>query len=158
MTTKPRSRKKAAAPQRKMPVRRRWIPLAELPSDRREFYEEIGEEVPSFEGWEVQCRIGLIMGVYNETMRTMQRMGQVERDSKEESFEPSIDEMGAASEAFTSMINFCRAHVSDWNFVDEEGEPIPYSNEAWIQLDSDLIMCTFGAIQNQTQKAPKATG
>ncbi len=142
---------------RKMPVRTRWVELGELPKQRLEVYTDVGEEPPDYEGWKINARMGLRMGLFNRTMRIIQEMEAAKDRIDEDDYEPTAEDGLLVTNAFGAMLDFCRGHIVDWNFVDEEGDEIPYSDEAWDDLDSDLVLTAFSTVQTAAKALPKGS-
>jgi hypothetical protein len=46
--------------------------------------------------------------------------------------------------------------VLDWNFVDEDGEPLPCNREGFAQLPADLMVLLVSAVNGAGDDAPKA--
>lgn len=90
-----------------------------------------------YEGWQLTIRANAPAGV----LRHLEGFADAtERD---------------APEIMHHMLDFIGAVLIDWNFVDEEGEPIPATREGCDKIPAELVMMIMEEYKRQSGALPK---
>ena len=141
---------------RRMPIDYRWETLGGPIEAEIKAAKVAGREALSFEGWRIKIPNSIMLGLMNNTMRALARTDEIEQVIGDS--EPTSAQIVEFTDGYAMLLNFLKAHVVDWDFVDAEGEPIPYSEEAWDRMPGQLVMVSFRTIQTSVNNPPKASG
>lgn len=155
-------RRAAEQERRRMPVLYRWVELDGPTAAEESAAKERGEEALSFEGWKIKLTSSIKLGLLSKAMRALARTAELEeltKDSDEE-IEYTADQVQDFTEGYVLLIDMCKEHVVDWDFVGvadegEAGEPIPYSKAEWDLLPTELVLASFRAVQSVVNQPPK---
>jgi hypothetical protein len=88
-------------------------------------------------------------------MRALARAAELDELDREMTPGETVE----AIEGMQAMIAILKEQVTDWDFVDEEGEQIPYTPAEWDERLDQLVAASFAALQTtagSTRSRPTA--
>lgn len=86
-----------------------------------------------YDGWEATVRTNAPLGLFLK----LAQLGQT-------------DDSNATMAALSELVNVLPSLVLDWNFVDEDGQPLPCTRAGIERLPTDLLMALVGALSSAT--------
>ncbi len=115
----------------------RVYPVAPVPPRRMPIKTRVVELDGDYAGWRATVRT-------NAPFANFLRLSQL-----------SGEDNAATVKALGEVYAMLPKLVHGWNFVDEDGEPLPCNAEGFAQLPTDLVLALVGAIGNAGADDPK---
>ncbi len=124
-------------------------PIRKLPVRTEEFQLD-GE----YEGWTFTARVSMPMGRYGKLLEDSAPLIGASQDDRE--LTPATS--AAMGVALRAVVAHLKSVITEWNFVDENGDALALTNEdAWLDLPMDLINLCFNAVLGRVQESPLVT-
>lgn len=97
-----------------------------------------------YKGWKVWIRLPVPLGPLGDVFAAIDQ-------ASEEGAEP-----GKQFAVTQKTVGFLQGIVTDWNFIDYEGKPLPLDSEGWRQVDLDLLTALMRKVNEVVAQAPLA--
>ncbi len=142
----------AARKKRRMPPAPAvWLELEAPTAEAIAEAEAAGRpEPPDFTGWRVKVR-DVPAGVVRRALGAIVRSKAASDLDIADADPETLELMG------TWHFDLLRDAVADWDFVDEEGEPIPYGPGAWDLIPVPLVTASLRTVTGHIFTPPKAS-
>ena len=139
-----------------------WVSLEPPTEDYLEVLAKQGVPVLDFSGFKILCIGKRRTGAWSEHIQAMAKrdeiadrlsaLSEAESDEARDALPQVSDEERVFwREHLTDSAKMLREEVLDWDFLDDEGNPLPYSPDAWRELDEQLVRAANDALQNRYQ-------